>query len=184
VEIPVVETERLVLREWRAADLDAYAAINADPEVRQFMHPPRPLTRAEAEAEIGAQLEQWERLGFGHQPVILKETGELIGRTGAKRHPDWPLDPQNTEVGWLFGRSAWGRGYATEAATEAARHCLETVGVPEIISIAHPDNLASHRVMEKIGLERADAFQWEERDLPVVYYRLGREEWFSAQPDG
>lgn len=179
MEIPVVETERLILREWRSEDVDAYAAMNADPDVRRFMHPARPLSRAEAEGEIAAEIERWETLGFGHRPVILKETGELIGRTGAKRHADWPLDPENTEVGWLFGRSAWGRGYATEAAREAARHCLEVAGVPEIISIAHPDNAGSFRVMENIGLERADSFLWESRDLPVVYYRLSRERWLA-----
>ncbi len=171
MEIPVVETDRLILREWRAEDLDAYAAMNADPVVRRFMHPARPLSRAESAAEIAAEEERWATLGFGHRPVILKATGELIGRTGAKRHADWPLDPQNTEVGWLYARSAWGNGYATEGAAEAARHCLEIVGVPEVISIAHPDNHASHRVMKKIGLERADAFHWEARDLPVVYFR-------------
>jgi ribosomal-protein-alanine N-acetyltransferase len=171
VTIPVVETERLILREWRAEDVDAYAEMNADPDVRRFMHPPRPITRTAAEAEIEAEVERWATLGFGHRPVVLKQTGELIGRAGAKRHPDWPLDPLNAEVGWLFARSAWGKGYATEAAHEAARMCLEGAGVPEIISIAHPDNHASFHVMEKIGLERAGAFHWSERDMDVVYYR-------------
>jgi RimJ/RimL family protein N-acetyltransferase len=171
VAIPVVETERLILREWRPEDVDAYAEMNADPDVRRYMHPVGTLTRAQAEAEIEAEIERWDKLGFGHRPVVLKETGEVIGRTGAKRHPDWPLDPENTEVGWLYARSAWGKGYATEGAREAVRHCLEVVGVPEVISIAHPGNRESMHVMEKVGLVRAGAFHWEARDFDVVYYR-------------
>ena len=60
---------------------------------------------------------------------------------------------------------------------QAVRHCLEVAGAPEVISIAHPDNAGSFRVMERLGLERAGAFHWEARDLPVVYYRLGREDY-------
>jgi RimJ/RimL family protein N-acetyltransferase len=171
VTIPVVETERLILREWRDSDVDAYAAMNADPEVRRYMFPARPISRAEAEAEIEAEIERWATIGFGHRPVVLKETGEVIGRAGAKRHPDWPLDPMNAEVGWLFAKEAWGKGYATEAALEAKRMCLEGAGVPEIISIADAGNEPSFRVMERIGLERVGPYYWEQRDFEVVYYR-------------
>jgi RimJ/RimL family protein N-acetyltransferase len=168
--IPLMETERLILRPWRPEDLDAYAAMNADPQVRTFMFPGRPLTREESEHEIAQMVDQWQRLGFGHWAVELRETGELVGRTGAKRHDDWDLDPENTEVGWLYGRSAWGRGYATEGATAAVRFLLEDLRRPEVISIAHLSNLASHRVMRKAGLQWAGARRWYERRLDVVWY--------------
>ncbi len=170
--IPVVETERLILREWRDEDVEPYAAMNADPEVRRWMFPDRPISRTEAEAEIEAEIERWEKVGFGHRPVVLKETGEVIGRAGAKRHPDWPLDPLNAEVGWLFARHAWGKGYATEAAHEAKRTCLEDAGVPEIISLARAGNQPSFNVMEKIGLERVGPYFWKERGLEIVVYRF------------
>ena len=169
-EIPRIETARLLLREWREEDVAPYAAMNADPEVRRFMHPARPLTDAEAALEIDHLLEGWRRLGFGHWAVELRETGELIGRTGIKRHPDWEPDPENTEVGWLYARSAWGRGFATEGAIESVRFCLEDVGSPEAISIAHMDNVASHRVMKKAGLTWAGVRRWYERGIDVVWY--------------
>ena len=173
-EIPRIETPRLLLREWRDEDLAAYAEINADPEVRRYMHPPRPLTEAESALEIDHLVDQWQRLGFGHWAVELRETGELIGRTGIKHHPDWEPDPRNTEVGWLYARAAWGKGYATEGAIESVRFCLEDVGSHEAISIAHMDNLASHRVMKKAGLSWAGARRWYERGIDVVWYRSRR----------
>ena len=169
-EIPTIETPRLVLRDWRDEDLEPYAEMNADPEVRRYMHPPRPLTASESAFEIDQLRDQWKRLGFGHWAVELRETGELIGRTGIKRHADWEPDPLNTEVGWLYARSAWGRGFATEGAIESIRFCLEDVGAREAISIADMSNVASHRVMKKAGLSWAGARRWHERGIDVVWY--------------
>jgi len=102
--------------------------------------------------------------------VEEKATGRVVGRTGLKRHADWTLDPENTECGWLYVREVWGRGYATEAAREVVRFGLETLGRPELISIAHPANAPSHRVMEKVGLTRAGSRHWPERGIDVVWY--------------
>ena len=182
--IPELETPRLVLRPWRDGDLDAYAAMNVDPEVREYMFPPRPLTREESAWEIEQLTAQWERLGFGHWAVELRETGDLIGRTGAKRHDDWDLDPENTEVGWLYARSAWGRGLATEGAIAAVSFCLEELERPEVISIAHLSNGASHRVMQKAGLEWAGGRRWHERRLNVVWYSSKRTAAKTGDPQG
>ena len=168
--VPRIETDRLLLREWRDEDVKAYAEINSDPEVRRYINPARPLTEAEAALEIDHLIEHWRRFRFGHWAVELRETGELIGRTGIRRHPDWDPDPENTEVGWLYARSAWGQGYATEGAIACVRFGLEELRSPEVISIAHIDNLASHRVMKKAGLSWAGARRWHERDMDVVWY--------------
>lgn len=172
--MPELETPRLLLRPWREADRGPYAEMNADPDVRLYMFPPRPLTPEESEQEIAAMEDQWRRLGFGHWAVELRETGELVGRTGAKRHADWDLDPENTELGWLYARSAWGRGLATEGASAALRFLLEERRRPEVISIAHLDNRASHRVMRKVGLEWAGVRRWYERRTDVLWYSSRR----------
>ena len=168
--IPALETERLLLRGWLPQDVDAYARINSDPEVRRFVRPARALTPSEADGEVGALLDQWRRVGFGHWAVILKETGQTIGRTGAKQHLDWPLGPDNCEVGWLYAREAWGKGYATEGALAALRFVFEEVGREQVISIADRHNHASHRVMERVGFSRAGALRWDARDMDVVWY--------------
>ena len=166
----MIETPRLLLRDWREEDVDAYARICTDPEVMRFMLPPRPLSHAEAAYDVQNILDHWRRHGFGHWAVEERESGRFVGRTGIKRHDDWDLDAENTEVGWLYDRSVWGQGYATEAAREAVRFCFEELDRPEVISIAHPENLASRRVMEKVGLRYAGARRWEGRKLDVVWY--------------
>ncbi len=167
---PVLETERLVLREWRDTDVNAYARICADPEVMRFMLPARGLSHAEAAYDVQGLREHWARHGFGHWAVEEKAGGALAGRTGLKRHPDWTLDPENTEVGWLYARRFWGQGYASEAAKAAVGFAFEELESPEVISIALPQNLASRRVMEKVGLAYAGERHWEARDLDVVWY--------------
>ena len=168
--MPTRRTERLVLREWRDPDVEEYARICSDPEVMRHMFPPRPMTAAEAALDVERLLEHWDRQGFGHWAVEECETGRFVGRTGLKHHPDWPLDPENTEVGWLYAPHAWGRGLATEGALEAVRFCLEELGRPEAISIAHVGNMASRRVMEKAGLAYAGTRHWAERGVDVVWY--------------
>ena len=182
-QIPEVETERLLLRGWLPQDVEAYARINSDPVVRRYMWPARVLSESESYGDVGALLDQWERIGFGHWAVVLKETGETIGRTGAKQHADWPLGPDNCEVGWLYSRDAWGKGYATEGARAALRFMFEDAGRHEVISIADGHNHASHRVMERIGLSRAGAMRWESRRMDVVWYsRRADEPGGPAQP--
>ena len=169
--VPRIETARLLLRKWHDADVEAYARICSDPLVMRYMSPEgRAQTYTEAAADVARLREHWDREGFGHWVVEEKATGRMVGRTGLKRHTDWMLDPENTECGWLYAREAWGRGYATEAALEVVRFGLETLGRPEVISIAHPDNAASRRVMEKAGLTYAGSRHWEERGIDVVWY--------------
>lgn len=138
------------------------------------MLPPRPVTPAEAAYDVQQLRGHWLEHGFGHWAVEEKESGRFVGRTGIKRHADWDLDPENTEVGWLYDRSVWGRGYATEAALEVVRFAFKEIGRPEVISITHPDNAASRRVMEKAGLSYAGARRWEARGLDVVWYASQR----------
>lgn len=168
--VPEIETERLLLRAWRGDDLNVYARIAADAAVMRYMVPSRPLTRAEAAYDLHRLEEHWLEHGFGHWAVEERATGRLVGRTGIKRHADWPLDPENTECGWLFARDAWGQGYATEGARAAVGFAIEELGRPEVISIAHPGNAASRRVMEKVGLTYAGRRHWPERGLDVVWY--------------
>jgi RimJ/RimL family protein N-acetyltransferase len=170
--IPELETERLSFRAWTPEAVDEYARICADPQVMRFMWPARPATPAESAYGVTQLEEHWLRWGFGHWAVHEKETGRFVGRTGIKRHDDWELDPDNTEIGWLYDRAVWGKGYATEGAILARDFCLDEVGSPEVISIAHPDNAASQRVMEKAGLSFAGRILWEARDIDVVWYSL------------
>lgn len=170
MDVPTIATDRLILHDWTPADVDSYARICSDPGVMRFMWPARAATPAESAYGVQLLREHWLQWGFGHWAVHEKESGRFVGRTGIKRHPDWELDADNTEVGWLYDEAVWGRGYATEGARAAIDFVIERLGPREVISIAHPDNVASRRVMEKAGLSYAGARRWAARGIDVVWY--------------
>lgn len=180
---PLVETHNLRLRPWREDDLDAFARITADPEVMRYMLR-GPLSREEAWARIERFERQRQELGLGHWAVEERNGGALLGGIGLFHHEDWPEDPHNVEVGWLLDRAVWGRGLASEGARASLRYGFEVLGLERIISIAHPDNRASRRVMEKAGLVFSGEREW--RGGPVVWYAIERSAWEirSARPAG
>ena len=149
--IPELVTERLLLRGLELSDLDAYAAICADPDVRRFLGDGCPLERPAVWREMALLLGHWGLRGFGQWAVVERETGELVGRAGLWQPEGWP----GLEVGWVLGRRYWGRGFATEAARAALHHAFSALGARRVISLIHPDNERSVRVAERLG-ERFD----------------------------
>lgn len=167
--MPTLETERLLLRPLEEADLDAYAAIMADPEVCRYLGH-EPLTRDDAWRSMAMFLGHEQLRGWTNNAVVLKQTGELLGRCGLWRPEGWP----GLEVGWTFGRFAWGQGFATEAAAAWRDYAFEALDVDELVSVIHRDNLRSVRVAERIGHRYLRDI--EVRGFPCVLYGQLREE--------
>jgi RimJ/RimL family protein N-acetyltransferase len=142
-----LETPRLLLRPFRSADLDAYAAMCADAEVMRYLGTGVTLDRAGAWRSMATILGHWALLGYGMWALESRATGELVGRAGFLDPPDWP----GFELGWVLGRAHWGRGYATEAARRALAHAFDALGRERVISLIRPGNAASIRVAERIG---------------------------------
>ena len=163
-EVEPRRTERLVLRGWRDDDRDAWAALNADPEVMRYF--PDTLTREQADAMLDRIDAALEAQGWGLWALERLDTGELIGFTGlaVPRH-DLPFQPC-VEVGWRLARSAWGRGLATEAAREALRVGFEEVGLGEVVSFTSVLNRPSRAVMERLRMTRDPADDFEHPALP------------------
>lgn len=170
-----VVTDRLVLRRWRADDIDAFAAINADAETMREIGPGRPLTRDESVDALGALVGHWEAHGFGLWAVEERTTGQLVGRAGVWHPPDWP----DTEIGWLLARDRWGRGYATEAARAGLAYAFGHRRIDRLGSIIRAGNTASQRVAVRIGMRRAADTTW--RGNPVRTYTISREQWEAVQ---
>jgi RimJ/RimL family protein N-acetyltransferase len=147
-----VETERLTLRGWRDDDLDALAAINADPEVMRYILDGSVRDRQQSAAALEKMVRDWAQRGFGLFAVEVRETGVLIGWAGLAVPEFLPEVMPAVEVGWRLARTAWGHGYATEAAAAALRFGFDDRGLDRIISIRHVDNARSARVMDKLGL--------------------------------
>src|SRR4051794_13387730 len=166
---PVVETERLRLRPWRAAeDLPALAAINADAEGMRWIAPNRPLRPEESAALLERIEAHWREHGYGLWAVEAREPGAgCIGFTGLAIPSFLPAVLPAVEVGWRLHRDWWGRGLATEAARAAVAYGFETLGLRSVVSIIDAENAPSVRVAEKLGMRPG-----RDRLHPVTRRRL------------
>jgi len=169
--IPELVTERLLLRRLELSDFDAYAAICADPEVRRYLGDGRPLERPAAWREMAFLLGHWELRGFGQWAVVKRDNEELLGRAGLWQPEGWP----GLEVGWVFGRPYWGRGFATEAARAGLDHAFSALGAQRVISLIHPENERSIRVAQRLG-ERYERHVELSR-TPHHVYGIERSSW-------
>jgi RimJ/RimL family protein N-acetyltransferase len=142
----VLETDRLILRMWQENDFDSYARICADPDVMRYLGG-KVLSRAEAWRHMALMIGHWHLRGYGHWAVEEKETGTFAGRIGFFNPDGWP----GFEIGWTLGREFWGKGYATEGARRALAYAFDELGKKHVISLIHPENLASIRVAERLG---------------------------------
>jgi RimJ/RimL family protein N-acetyltransferase len=163
--IPELTTARLRLRAFRESDLDAYAAIMADPEVAQFLGAGAALSRDDAWRQMAMILGHWVLRGFGLWAVEELETGCLLGRIGCHYPEGFP----GFEIGYTLGRSAWGRGYAREGAAAALAFARDVLHRSEIVSVIRPNNMRSIRVAESLGAVPAETVEFF--GAPSVLYR-------------
>lgn len=173
MNVPVLETPHLRLREWRWDDIGEMARVYAHPEVERFL---QPMSRTETEDQVAYLVAHWEHEGVGAWAVEDTETGRFLGRIGLLRHVDWPGEP--VEVGWTLDREVWGRGLATEGGAASIRYGFEMLGVNRIINITLPGNARSRRVMEKLGLSYGGQAFWRGHDH--VWYAIERDRWHQG----
>jgi RimJ/RimL family protein N-acetyltransferase len=182
VSVPSLQTERLLLRGWQEADLEPFAAMNADPRVTEFLS--TQLTRDESDALVDRFVSDWADDGFGLWAIERLEDGVLLGFTGLARPRFEAHFTPAVEVGWRLATAAWGHGYATEAAEAALQYGFEVISLGEIVSFTVPANARSRAVMERIGMSRDPADDFNHPRLPEghrlrhhVLYRLSRDGW-------
>jgi len=172
-------TKRLRLRLWRDEDLPAFAALNSDPRVMQYM--PKLLDRAESDAFAERIKENFARTGFGLWAVEVTGTADFIGFTGLSVPRFEAHFTPCVEIGWRLAFDYWGHGYATEAACASRDYGFSQLGLREIVSFTVTANQRSRKVMERIGMTHSSADDFEHPLLPEghrcrhhVLYRLVR----------
>lgn len=189
-----IESERLLLRRIELADLGYYAAIHADPEVARYIGHGQPRPASETEGWLRAILDSYAKAALGQLAVVRKSDGALIGRCGlsdaaieAQRDPaairkGWFFSahvPAATpvtllpELGYTFGRQAWGQGFASEAAGRIYQYVLEHRDFAEIMSVIHPDNQASLGVARKFGVKYVDQIELSGRVFDRYNWPIG-----------
>ncbi len=177
-----LSTPRLLLRRWRVSDREPFAALNSDPEVME--HFPNRLTPAQSDDLVDRIEAGFERRGFGLWALETRPGGEFIGFTGLAAVPFEAHFTPAVEVGWRLARSAWGQGYASEAARASLAFGFDEVGLSEIVSFAVPGNARSLAVMERIGMVRDPAADFDHPGLPSDH-PLGRHVLYrTGGPDG
>ena len=179
---PALETERLLLRRWQRSDREPFAALNGDEEVME--HFPSVLSRAESDRMIANLEARFERHGYGLWAVKVRATGEMIGFVGLNVPAFEAHFMPAVEVGWRLSKSAWGHGYATEAARASLSYGFSEAGLEEIVAMTTTNNSRSAAVMERLGMSRDPADDFEhpgiERGHPLrrhILYRLSSDEW-------
>lgn len=177
--MPVLLTERLILRPPEAGDFEPWAAVMADEAAARYIG--GPLGRGQAWRSLCVMAGSWALYGIGNFSVLEKSTGRWVGRAGPWRPDPWP----GPEVGWVFSREVWGRGYATEAARATVGWVAAERGWTHMVHVIHPDNAASMAVAGRLGsveLEGADVSMFDD-PRPRVFGR-SLLDWFGpAAPD-
>jgi RimJ/RimL family protein N-acetyltransferase len=173
----VIETERLVLRDWRATDRPPFAALNADPEVMRHVGSGRPFDRAQSDTCLAHVREHWNEHGYGLWCAAPRsDPGACLGFIGLSVPPFLPAVLPAVEVGWRLARPAWGRGLATEGARAALRHAFGELGLAGVVSIIDPANVRSRRVAEKLGMRRGRDVLHPIRRGRVLVYEISAED--------
>ncbi len=146
----VLRTGRLIMRRWRDADRDPFAALNADPEVMRYF--PASLDRGASDAMVDRIEELFQQQGFGLWALEVAGTAQFVGFTGLNPMPAGVPGAGGMEVGWRLARHAWHHGYATEAAVAAAGVAFGGAGLAEIWSMTAAANEPSQAVMRRLGM--------------------------------
>ena len=174
--IPSLRTARLLLRPWRDDDLAAFATLSGDPEVMAFLPP---LSEPGAcEAWAARLLAHWRLHGFGRWVVEIPAEARFAGVVGLANIPYEVHFTPAVEVAWRLAPPYWGRGFATEAARAAVDYGFGSLGLDQIVAVTVPANRRSRRVMERLGMTRDPADDFDHPNLPEgplkrhVLYRL------------
>ncbi|GGF00584.1 N-acetyltransferase [Aliidongia dinghuensis] len=172
----ILETARLRLVPYRMDHLDGLHAMSSDPRVVRYLGGVT-KTLEETVAAIECQMGRWEAHGFGWWTFFRISTGEIIGAGCIQYLAGIVGSP--LEIGWRLRPDHWGQGFATEAARTMAAFAFDQLKAPELLAVAHPENIASRRVMERLGMRYRGIERWYETDAAT--YEIGAAEWRERQ---
>ena len=172
----MLETARLLLDPWESADWMGFRPIATDPEVMRYITGGTPWNDEQIRNFVERQRKLYADRGICRWKLTEKSSGEVVGFCGVGQWRGYP----DLEIGWWLARRRWGQGLATEAARVALADAFERVRLDRVVSVAMAPNLASRRIMVKLGLELETEFQSQE-GFHLVRYSIARERWMETR---
>lgn len=174
----ILETPRLILRNWREEDRVFFHEINADPVVMEFF--PYRRTRVESDALMDRLHTIIAHDGIGFYALEARDSGDLLGFTGLLKTDIEPFIPKDTlEIGWRLVQRHWGKGYVSEAAKACLTHAFETLGQQEVVSFAVHNNHRSTTVMDRLGMVHIAERDFDHPKIPESHPQLKRHVLYS-----
>jgi ribosomal-protein-alanine N-acetyltransferase len=176
--LDLIETRRLLLEPLDSSRLEDFVALTANPDTMRYWALGGPFIRDTAERNFALALDRIREFDFGRRWVVSKKGGAGLGFVDTKLFGQScdDVSPDEVEIGWMIEPSVWGQGYATEAGAAIRDEAFERLELESIVAVHHPENAASRRVVEKLGMRF-------ERDVvakdgwPYCLHRLRREDW-------
>lgn len=176
----ILETERLILREIEYSDTDGIFELDSNPAVREYLPGALLQSRDDAIPIIDRMRNYYEDYGTGWWAVVKKDNEKFLGWCGVK-YNDTIQNGNNGfhELGYRLIESAWGVGYASEAALACRDHAFNTMGLSRLIGLSDPGNLASSRILEKCGMTLRNEFLYEYQgeELPCLWLEMGSDDY-------
>ena len=170
----ILETDRLILRELKLSDAEAFFAMDSNPNVHKYLWN-KPVLKIEEIIEVIEFVKkQYIENGIGRFAMISKETNEFIGWAGLKFNTEMVNNKTNFyEIGYRLDEKFWGKGYASEATFAWLKYAFETMKIKTMEAAAHTDNVASNKILQKIGMQMTE--QYLEDDISWNWYQLKNE---------
>lgn len=175
-----VETQRLLMREFREEDAHGLLKLNSNLEVIKFLHMNPMKNIEEALKEVEGVINQYHKNKIGRWIVIEKSTNQFIGCSGLKLE-DMEMNGHKNffDVGYRFLPEFWGKGYATESAIASIKYGFEEMKLNKINAAAHHENIGSRKVLQKSGMREIDTFHIF--DFQAIWFEITQEDYFSTK---
>jgi RimJ/RimL family protein N-acetyltransferase len=174
MKVPQIETERLLMRTYTIEDLKAVYVLITDPDVTRYFPEDYSVKKEDVLASLPRRMEKWRKHGFGQLGVYEKASGKLIGYCGLQY-----LDKTSeVEIYYGFSKDVWRRGIATEAAQAMLRFGFEEVKLEKMVAVTHPENIASQKVLERLGFRRGERRRFY--NVEADYFSISKQDYNSS----
>ena len=177
-----IRTPRTLLRAWKESDREAWAAMNADDEVRKYF--PKLLTRGESDVEFDRINNSIKQRGWGMWALEIPGTHPFAGFVGLNPPAYDAVWQPAVEIGWRLAQDAWHNGYATEAAQAAMQFAFEHLQLPQVLALSVTTNTPSHKVMDRLGMTRWHGMEFDHPRVPTdwplknhIVHRIDQDAW-------